>query len=70
MVRFVPRSSAKGMFVLTRRINQDPLKAFFSQVRRMGGSNEALNVLTYARCQRLISCKKQLKQVRGSNVLA
>ena len=38
MVRFLLRSSPKGVFVLTRLINQDPLEAFFSRVRRMGGS--------------------------------
>ena len=69
MVRFLLRSSPKGVFVLTRRIKQDPLEAFRSQMRLMGGSNEAPNVLAYARCKRLIFCKKQLKQVRGSNVL-
>ena len=29
MVRILLRSSSKGVFVLTRRINQDPLEAFF-----------------------------------------
>ena len=49
--------------------SQKALEAFSSQVRRMGGSNEAPNVLAYARCQRLISCKKRLKQVRGNDAL-
>ncbi|CAK8681849.1 unnamed protein product [Clavelina lepadiformis] len=60
--------SPPGSYVCTRPINQDPLEAFFGQVRRTGGSNEAPDVNSYGQYQNIISCMKQYKQVKESNV--
>ena len=59
LVRFMLKSFSKR-YVLTKRLNQDPLEAFFSNIRRIGGTNEAPGVARYGQYQRLISFKKQL----------
>ena len=68
LVKYLLSASPPGSYVCTRRINQDPLEAFFGQVRRTGGSNEAPDVNSYGQYQNIISCMKQYKQVKGSNV--
>ena len=57
LVRFLLKLFLK-QYVLTKRLNQDPLEAFLSNIRRVGGTNEAPDVARYAQYQRLIAFKK------------
>ena len=68
LIIFLLKNSPPGSYVLSNRINQDPLEAFFGHIRKSGGCNEAPNVDLYGCYHNIISCQKQIKQVKGSNV--
>ena len=68
LVRFLLKLFPK-QYVLSKRLNQDPLEAFFSNIRRVGGTNVAPDIARYEQYQRLIACKKQPKQSTSANVV-
>ena len=68
LIRFLLKNSPPNTYVLSRRINQDPLEAFFSQIRRAGGSTEVPDLLSYGHCHNLLSVKKQLNDIKNANV--
>lgn len=56
-------------YIITKRLNQDPLEAFFGQIRKSGGTCENPDLERYGHLQRIIGVRKDLKNTRGSNVL-
>ena len=68
LLRFLFKLFPK-QYVLSKRLNQDPLETFFINIRRVGGTNKAPDIARYGQYQRLIACKKQLKQSRSANVV-
>jgi hypothetical protein len=54
-------------FLLTRRLNQDPLEIFFSVIRQRGGNCENPTPLTFSRLFKQICCQTLLNPVVGAN---
>jgi hypothetical protein len=54
-------------FLLTRRLNQDPLENFFSVIRQRGGKCENPSPLAFSRLFKQICCQSILAPVVGAN---
>ena len=68
IVAFVKESLQSGVaYVLARRINQDPLEAFFGYQRRRGGCGEAPTIRTFSSNARNFDALR-CNIVAGSNV--
>ena len=68
MVALVKESLQSGAaYVLARRINQDPLEAFFGYQRRRGGCGEAPTIRTFSSNARNFDALR-CNIVAGSNV--
>ena len=68
MVALVKESLQSGAsYVLARRINQDPLEAFFGYQRRRGGRGEAPTIRTFSSNARNFDVMR-CNVVAGSNV--
>jgi len=57
LIRFLLSVSPSGSYVLSSRVNQDPLEAFFGLMRKTGGRNTAPSVNLYGYYQNIISCQ-------------
>ena len=54
--------------MLTKRISQDPIEAFFSQMRQIGRRNEMPDISQYSENLNIITWQKGVRQTKGSNV--
>ncbi|CAK8682451.1 unnamed protein product [Clavelina lepadiformis] len=68
LVKFLLEKSPEGSYVLTKRLNQDPLEAYFGHMRQTGRRNEVPDIHQYAQFENVIMCKKNIKSLKGSNV--
>ncbi|CAK8690457.1 unnamed protein product [Clavelina lepadiformis] len=68
LVKFLLENSPEGSYVLTKRLNQDPLEAYFGHMRQTGRRNEVPDIHQYAQFENVIMCKKNIKSLKGSNV--
>ncbi len=56
------------MFILSERLNQDPLESFFSQQRARGGRNDNPNVCTFQYNTQAIRVQRSMVVGDGGNV--
>ena len=70
MIELIPYqiSQAPGSYVLTKRLSQDPIEAFFNQMRQIGPRNEMPDVSQYSKNLNIIIWQKGVCQTKGSNV--
>ena len=68
LIKHVLLNSPKGTFVLTKRLNQDPLEAYFSAMRYVGRRSEMPDVHQYCLYTNIIQCTKRIKHIKGSNI--
>lgn len=71
MLELIPlllKNSPSGTYVMTKRLNQDPLEAFFGSIRQSGRRNENPDVNQYGQFQNILSMRKEIRSVKGSNV--
>jgi len=68
LVQELLETSPNGSYVITKRLNQDPLEAFFGQIRQLGRRNEMPNIVEYAQNHTIISWQKGIRHQKGSNV--
>lgn len=68
LVQFLLKRCPPESYVLTKRINQDPLESYFGQMRQLGKRNEMPDLNQYAQFENIIVTKKKIKALKGSNV--
>lgn len=68
LIKFLLNNSPTGSYVITNRINQDPLEAYFSKMRQIGRTNEMPSIKQYAEYENILVSQKVLRQEKGANV--
>ena len=68
LVKYILSHSPKEAYVVTKRINQDAVEAYFGHMRQIGRRCENPNINHYAQFENVIVAKKRIKSLKGSNV--
>jgi hypothetical protein len=63
----VLRDNYKFDYLLTRRLNSDPLENFFSVIRQKGGNCTNPTPFNFAQIYKQVSCQKLLNPVKNGN---
>lgn len=58
----------KGLFILSERLNQDPLESFFGQQRQRGGRSDNPNARTFLYNTQAIRVQRSMAIGCGGNV--
>ena len=61
-------SQKPGLFLLSERLNQDPLESFFGQQRARGGRSDNPNVKTFLHNAQAIRIQRTMAIGHGGNV--
>ena len=61
-------SQRKGLFLLSERLNQDPLESFFGQQRARGRRNDNPNVRSFLYNTQAIRVQRSMAVGHGGNV--
>ena len=61
-------SQKKGLFLLSERLNQDPLESFFGQQRARGGRTDNPNVRSFLYNTQAIRVQRSMAIGHGGNV--
>ena len=61
-------SQKPGLFLLSERLNQDPLESFFGQQRARGGRSDNPNVVTFLHNAQAILIQRTMAIGHGGNV--
>ena len=61
-------SQQKGLFLLSERLNQDPLKSFFGKQRARGGRNDNPNVRSFMYNTQAMRVQRSMAVGHGGNV--